>query len=486
MLSFFLCLAILIAGYFWYGAYVEKSCQPLIDDRKTPAYKHEDDIDYVPMDTSRVFLIQLLNIAGLGPIFGALSGALWGPVVFLWITLGTLLAGGVHDYYSGIISERNNGVSISEVIGKYLGRRPRYAARALSILLLLLSGVTFTTVAAGMLTKISPLWMNYNFWLIVLLLYYFLATFVPIDKVIGRLYPFFGVCLFFMAVGVGVMLFVKGYHVPEITLKNLHPEHAQLWPMLFVTVSCGAISGFHATQSPLMARCLETERDAGKIFFGAMVCEGVITLIWAAVGCAFYRDTVGLSQAMVALQGTDNVVYDICHGLMGPRGALVALLGIIACPITSADTSLRSLRYTISDWFQLQQDSVNNRLMLSLPIVLLVGALTQLGVTPVWQYFSWLTQVLAMLVLWAASIYLFANKGNYWVTVIPATFMSMVCGTYILVDKIGLQIPAALAYPLGIAFAILCFWFFDKRTDAIVRGKLKLEDALVKEESLEK
>ena len=476
MISFFVCLAILIIGYFVYGGYVESCFQPPIDDRKTPAYRLEDDVDYVPMATPRVFLVQLLNIAGLGPIFGALSGALWGPVVFLWITFGTIFAGGVHDFCSGLLSERNDGGSISEIVGKYLGDIMKSIMRGFSVVLLILVGVVFTTGPAGLLTKITPEWMNFNFWLVILLAYYFIATFVPIDQVIGRIYPFFGFCLIFMALGVGTMLFVNGYHIPEIAFTNLHPQHTPIWPIMFITVACGAISGFHATQSPLMARCIKTERDAHKVFYGAMVCEGIIALIWAAAGTCFYGDAAGLQTAMATYKGAGGVVYDICKGLMGPVGTVIAMLGVIACPVTSADTAFRSARYTVCDWFKIDQSNWQKRLALSVPIIGIGAALTQIDFSIIWRYFSWTNQTLAMMVLWAGGIYLYANKGNYWIAIIPATFMSAVSCTYILMAKEGLKLSASFSYPVGIVFAIICFCLFWVRAKKIKNGQIDLAD----------
>lgn len=474
MISFFVCLAILIAGYFIYGGYVESCFRPPIDDRKTPAYRLEDGVDYVPMENWRVFLIQLLNIAGLGPIFGALQGALWGPAVFLWITFGTVFAGAVHDFISGLLSERNDGASISEIVGKYCGDIMTHVMRGFSVVLLILVGVAFTTGPAGLLTKISS--VGYNTWLIILLLYYFIATFLPVDKVIGRLYPVFGFCLIFMAVGVAVMLFAKGYTIPEITLTSLHPKHTPIWPIMFITVACGAISGFHSTQSPIMARCIKSERDAHKIFYGAMVCEGIIALVWAAAGCSFYHGTAGLGQALVTYKGAGGVVYDICSGLMGGLGTVIAMVGVIACPISSADTAFRSARYTIVDWMKIEQHTVAQRLKLSVPIILIGGALTQVNVTILWRYFSWTNQTLAMFVLWSGAMYLYANKGNAWIAIIPATFMSAVSSTYIMVAKEGLQMSYDIAYPLGIIFAIVAFCLFWKRARKIKNGELDIAD----------
>ena len=474
MISFFVCLAILIGGYFIYGGYVESCFRPPIDDRKTPAYRLEDGVDYVPMENWRVFLIQLLNIAGLGPIFGALAGAMWGPAVFLWITFGTVFAGGVHDFISGVLSERNDGASISELCGKYLGPTMRHIMRGFSVVLLILVGVAFTTGPAGLLTKITPL--SYNFWLVILLIYYFCATFLPVDKLIGKLYPFFGFCLIFMAVGVGTMLFAEGYHVPEIALTNMHPKGTPIWPIMFITVACGAISGFHSTQSPIMARCIKSERDCHKIFYGAMVCEGIIALIWAAAGVSFYGNTAGLGEAFVKYHGAGGVVYDICSGLMGYLGTVIAMIGVIACPVSSADTAFRSARYTLVDWFKIDQHTLASRLKLALPIITVGGILTQVDVTILWRYFSWTNQTLAMLVLWSGAMYLYANKGNAWIAIIPATFMSAVSCTYILVAKEGLQLGTGIAYPVGIAFAIVAFCLFWKRAKKVDRGELDIAD----------
>lgn len=479
MVSFFLCLAALIIGYFTYGKYVENVIEP--DDRATPAYTLSDGSDFVPMETARIFLIQLLNIAGLGPIFGALAGAMWGPSVFLWITLGTIFAGGVHDLFSGMISVRNNGGSISELVGKYLGPVMKNVMRVFSVVLLILVGVTFTSGPAGLLDKITPSFLTIRFWLVVLIIYYFIATFLPIDKVIGKIYPFFGFCLIFMAVGVGTMLFVKGYKIPEITLANLHPSKTPIWPFMFVSVACGAISGFHATQSPLMARCIKSERVAKKVFYGAMVGEGIIALIWAAAGVAIYGGTGGLAEALKTYNGQGGVVYDICQQLMGPVGVVIAMIGVIACPVSSADTAYRSARLTLSDWFKYDQKPAKNRLLLTVPLLGIGAVLTQVDYSIIWRYFSWSNQTLAMIALWSAGIYLVINKKNYLIAVIPATFMSAVSASYILIAPEGLGLSAGISYSGGILFSILCLALFilkSKKVDfslADAKGKNNLK-----------
>lgn len=458
MISFFVCLFILIGGYFTYGAYVDKVFGA--DDRETVVKRLADGADFVEMHPAKIFLIQLLNIAGLGPIFGAIAGALWGPQVFLWITFGTIFAGGVHDYLSGMLSMRQDGASISEVVGANLGNGMKQVMRIFSIVLLVLVGVAFSTGPAGLLAMLTPDSLTKNFWLVVVLIYYFIATFVPIDKVIGRIYPIFGICLVVMAVGVGAGILLQGYTIPEITFENLHPKGTAVWPFMFVTVACGAISGFHATQSPLMARCIGDERNGRKIFYGAMVLEGIIALVWAAAGVAFYNTTGGLQEAITLYNGQGGVVYEICNTLLGPAGAVIAMVGVIACPISSADTAYRSARLTIADTFKMEQKSFKNRLIITVPLLAVGAALTQIDVTIIWRYFSWSNQTLAMIALWAAGTYLAKYKKNFWIAIIPATFMSAVSCTYILMAPEGFKLSSMISYPAGIIFAVACFCIF--------------------------
>lgn len=376
MITFFICLFILIIGFVIYGKFVESVFKPT--DKPTPAIAHEDGVDYIPLPTWKVFMIQLLNIAGLGPIFGAIAGALWGPVVFFWIVIGTIFSGAVHDYLSGMISLRHNGASISEVVGMYLGDKMKTIMRIFSVVLLVLVGTVFMTGPAMLLAKLTPDTLDTNFWLVVVLIYYFLATLLPIDKIIGKIYPVFGVCLIIMAVGVAAGIIAGGWHMPEMTLQNLHPKDLPIWPLMFITVACGATSGFHATQSPLMARCMRTEKDGRIVFYGAMVAEGIIALIWAAAGVAFYETTGGLAKALAAA-GPGGVVYDVCFGTLGVFGGLLAMVGVIACPITSGDTAFRSARYTLADWFKLDQVSGVKRLYLAIPLLAIGGALSQIN-----------------------------------------------------------------------------------------------------------
>ena len=488
MISFLLCLALLIIGYFVYGKIVDNTFGP--DDRETPAVRINDGVDYVVMPQWKLFLVQLLNIAGLGPIFGALQGALWGPVVFLWITFGTIFAGGVHDYFSGMMSERNDGASIAEVTGKYLGPVMQNIMRVFSVVLLIMVGTVFAVGPAGLIVTLcknsgmSGVLTTTLFWLIIILVYYFIATFISIDAIIGKIYPVFGICLIIMAVGVIFGIFTNpAYTIPEIwaNFSNMHPSNTPIWSFMFITVACGAISGFHSTQSPLMARCMKSEKQGHFVFYGAMVCEGVIALIWAAAGCALYTITdgkmAGLAEALSA--GQSAAIYDVCSKTMGGVGIALAMIGVVICPITSGDTAFRSARLTLADWLKLDQDSYGNRLKLCVP-VLGVGAFLGIGnalgfinYTVIWRYFSWTNQTLAMIVLWAASMYLFKEKKNYWITAVPATFMSAVSCTYFVLapECLGKMINTyadgklvayntAVAYPIGIVFAIAMLALF--------------------------
>ena len=462
MITFFICLAILIIGYFFYGRVVEGLFHP--DDKPTPAVLHPDGVDYVPMKEWKAFLIQLLNIAGLGPIFGALAGALWGPVVFLWIVLGTVFGGAVHDYVSGMLSIRNDGASLAELVGKYLGTTIKHIMRVFSVILLVMVGTVFTVGPAGLLARLTPNMLNVTFWTVVVLIYYFLATLLPIDKIIGRIYPVFGICLVIMALGIGIMTVVRnGSHpMQELTFANLHPKGTPIWPMMFVTVACGAISGFHATQSPMIARTLTSERQGRRVFYGAMVSEGIIALIWAAAGIAFYGGVNGLAGAGA---NAANLVYEMSFSLLGPVGGVLAMIGVIACPITSGDTALRSARLTIADWFKLDQVSMKNRLVLTFPLLAIAYAISLVDYSIVWRYFAWSNQTLAVFTLWAGSVFMAKKFGKAisFILVIPAMFMSAVCSTYILFAPEGLHLSANVAYPIGLAFAIVCFIVFAVR-----------------------
>lgn len=480
MLSFLICLALLVASYFTYGRMVDNTFAP--DDRETPAVAINDGVDYVVLPAWKLFLVQLLNIAGLGPIFGAMQGALWGPIVFLWITFGTIFAGAVHDYFSGMLSERNNGASISEVIGIYLGPVMKTIMRVFAVVLLIMVGTVFAVGPAGLIVKlltekgVSGPFAQTTVWLGIILLYYFIATFISIDKIIGKIYPVFGICLIVMAIGVAVGIPVNGYAIPEIFTHfgSMHPQGTPVWSFMFITVACGAISGFHSTQSPLMARCLKSERQGHFVFYGAMVAEGCIALIWAAAGCSLYAVTGGQNTGLAEIlaDGQSAAIYDVCIKTMGPVGVILAMLGVVACPITSGDTAFRSARLTLSDWFKIDQESYANRLKLCIP-VLGIGAflgfgntLGLLSYTVIWRYFSWTNQTLAMIVLWAGAMYLAKEGKNYLICAVPAVFMSAVSITYFFMapECLGM-IPALknntmVAYPAGVIAAVLFLSIF--------------------------
>ena len=467
MISLFISLVVLFAGYILYGKVTEKMFSP--DDRATPAVTVNDGVDFVPMKTWKAFLVQLLNIAGTGPIFGALMGAVFGPVVFLWIVFGSILGGAVHDYMSGMISSRHQGASIAELSGSYLGKTAKVLMRIFSVVLLVLCGTVFVTSPAGLLDKLTPDFMNGTFWTVIILAYYLLATLLPIDKLIGKLYPIFGILLITMAVSVicGIMFSGGKYIIPEISPQNLHPSGTPIWPYMFITVACGAVSGFHATQSPMIAKCIKSEKEGRKIFYGAMISESVIALVWAAAGVAFYGSTQLLSEALSG--GASNVVYEISTGVLGVFGGILAIAGVIVCPITSGDTAFRSARLILAESFSLNQKSIKNRLLITIPLLLIGGLLTWFaivndnGFQVIWRYFSWSNQTLAMIALWVSTAYLM-KKGKYrfgsLITAIPASFMTAVSITYILMAKEGFRINQTVSYIAGIAVAVVLFGIY--------------------------
>lgn len=457
MISLIIALIVLLAGYCIYGRFVEKVFGP--DDRKTPAIEINDGVDCVPLKPWKAFLIQLLNIAGTGPIFGALMGACFGPVVFLWIVFGSILGGGVHDYMSGMISCRNEGASIAELSGTYLGRVAKWIMRVFSVILLLLTGTVFVNSPAALIARLTPDFLDEQFWIVIILLYYVLATLLPIDKVIGKLYPIFGVLLILMAVCVLGGIFVGGYTIPEISFTNMHPKNLPIWPYMFITVACGAISGFHSTQSPMIAKCITSEKQGRSIFYGAMIAESVIALIWAAAGVAFYGTTELLNNALSTL-GQSGTVYQISESMLGVVGGALAIVGVVICPITSGDTAFRSARLILAEVTHLDQTKVRNRLIITIPLLGIGTLLTQLDFNVLWRYFSWSNQTLAMIVLWIATAYL-VREGKYLlsslITAIPAAFMTAVSVTYILIADEGFRLAPAFDYPAGIILALVFF-----------------------------
>lgn len=436
---------------------------------QTPAYRLKDGVDYIPMPTWKIFMIQFLNIAGLGPIFGAILGAKFGTASFLWIVLGSVFAGAVHDFLSGFLSLRKNGASLPEIIGSYLGKRFEKVMCGFIVLLMVLVGVVFVAGPAGLLAKLTPDTFDTMFWILVIFLYYIFATLLPIDKIIGKVYPLFAMALLFMAVGILVMLFVNHPDLPELTdgLKNQHPAGLPIFPIMFVSIACGAISGFHATQSPLMARCIKNERYAYPVFYGAMITEGIVALIWAAAATYFFHNH-GMEENNASV-----VVEAITKEWLGTIGGVLAILGVIAAPITSGDTAFRSARLIIADFLHIEQKSISKRLIICIPMFLVsIGILIyslndKNGFEMIWRYFAWTNQTLAVFTLWTLTVFLQQNHKAYIVTLLPALFMTMVCGTYIFVAPEGLSLPYGISLVIGgcITIAVLlCFIYAVRKT----------------------
>lgn len=476
MITLIAAFALLILGYVVYGAFVERVFGP--DERETPAFAVNDGVDCIPLKTWRAFLIELLNIAGTGPIFGALMGAMFGPVVFLWIVFGSILGGAVHDYLTGMISSRHGGVSIVELSGIYLGKGARFVIRIFATILLILIGTVFITSPAALLSFLSPEPLKMSFWLTVIIAYYVVATLLPIDKLIARLYPFFGIVLIIMAAGIIFGLVTGGYHIPEISLQNMHPEGLPIWPFMFITVACGAISGFHSTQAPIISKCIQSEKDGRKVFYGAMICEATIALVWAAAGVSFYESTAALGAQITAV-GQSGVVYQISEELLGVFGGILAVIGVAICPISSGDTAFRSARLILAEWLHLDQSLLKNRLFLTTPLLAVGALLSQLDFDILWRYSSWANQTLAMVALWVISSYLVRRGKNplySLVTALPAAFMSAVTFTYILMASEGLGLTASIAYPAGLVFALLLFCLHLWHLRLKLQGKLPAQE----------
>jgi carbon starvation protein CstA len=463
MVSFLIGIAALIGGYFVYSKIVEKVFK-VEPNRQTPAVRINDGVDFVVIPTWRAVLIQFLNIAGTGPIFGAIAGALWGPAAFCWIVFGCIFAGATHDYFCGMLSLRNDGITIAELVGKYLGKNSKYIMRVFSVVLLIFVGVVFVYTPAQVLNVlIDPNNESvFTATLMIIMIYYICATILPIDKLIGRIYPVFGAALLIMSVGISVMLFATGEiaSIPEFTFENLHPYGNALFPFLFISIACGAISGFHATQSPLMARCIRNEMDGRKVFYGAMILEGIVAMIWAAAAMGHFGSQEGLAEAGSAA----TVVAKVSVELMGVVGGALAILGVVACPITSGDTAFRSARLTIADALRFDQKPVKNRFIVALPLfaigiaLVLWSQVSAENFGKVWRYFAWSNQTLATIALWAISAYLAKTAKNYWIALIPATFMTVVVTSYIITADEGfgplianVTGNAAASYTVGIA-----------------------------------
>lgn len=472
MITFLISVLLLVSGYLIYGKVVERfiGVDPA---RTTPAYDREDGIDYMPMPTWKVFVIQFLNIAGLGPIFGAIMGAAYGPAAYLWIVIGCIFMGAVHDFFAGMMSIESTGANMPDITGKYLGKTMKGVMSFVVSFLLLAVGVSFVTGPSDLIASLTG--VSKEIWLYVIFAYYLFATLLPIDKIIGLVYPYMGAALLFMAVGVGVMLVVgdlMGTHemieLTPATLKNWHfaPESNILVPMLFIVISCGAISGFHSTQSPLMARCLKNEKYARPVFYGAMIAEGIVAMIWATAAMAYFGGPEGLNSAMsdgimidgVLTKVTPAIAVDlICKSWLGKVGAVIAVIGVVVCPITSGDTAFRSLRLTIADFFRSDQKPISRRLIVCIPIFALAYFCCKMDFSTVWNYVGIGNQVLAVIVLWTAAAYLISRGKPHWMCSLPAAFLSFVCVSYFLMAPFkagGLHLDPAIGYVAGVAVAI--------------------------------
>jgi carbon starvation protein CstA len=478
MITLSVSLIILFLGYWIYSKYIEKVFGADAD-RSTPALTMADGVDYIPMPWWRILLIQFLNIAGLGPIFGAVAGAMWGPVAYIWIVLGSVFAGAVHDYFSGMLSVKHNGLSITEIVGIYMGTATKQFMRAFTILLMVIVGAVFIMGPARILAGYTPDGVSMTFWIWVVFFYFVLATMLPIDKIIGRIYPVFGFALLFMAIGLIISLLVNGYHIPELnpaSMRNFHSEAGRfpIFPMLFITIACGAISGFHATQSPLMARCITNEKYGRRVFYGAMIIEAVVAMIWATISMSFFGGINELNGIMLEYQGNAAwVVNEISNSLLGTLGGLLALLGVVAAPITSGDTAFRSARLIVADFLKLKQGPVVNRLLISIPLFTVGYLLTRMDFSVIWRYFAWSNQTLATIVLWTITVYLVNQNKNYWITLIPAVFMTAVITTYLFLAPEGFALGKNISYTAGLSITALSivFFIFYKRKMAKAPGQ---------------
>lgn len=477
MYSFVVSLVALVAGYFIYGRVVEKVFG-VDSSRKTPAITKADGVDYIPMPAWKVYMIQFLNIAGTGPIFGAIMGAKFGPSAYLWIVFGCIFAGAVHDYMTGMLSIRNNGAGLPDLVGEYLGKGTKTFILAFSIIVLMLVGTVFVFSPALILGDIAGDGSKIAImaWVGVIFLYYLLATLMPIDKIIGRIYPVFSFALLFMAVALMVCLFVKWPVLPEIWdgLGNLGESKGLLsgqpvFPCLFITIACGAVSGFHATQSPLMARCVADEKLGRPVFYGAMITEGIVALIWATVASWFFYGGGAAEVGPGLSAAAPEVVVKVSEGWLGILGGILAILGVVAAPITSGDTAFRSARLIVADFLRLPQKPIRNRLIISIPLFILASFLLwyniadEDGFNVIWRYFGWANQTLAVFMLWTATAYLVKYRGgmSFMLTLLPAAFMTAVCVTYLCVAKIGLNLPVTWNWYIGISTFVLSLAVFS-------------------------
>lgn len=465
MISFFVCLAALIIAYFTYGKFMERVLK-INPNSSVPSQTMYDGLDYIPMPAWKTFLIQFLNIAGLGPIFGAILGAAYGPVAFLWITLGGIFLGAVQDFASGTLSVRNGGMNFPDLVGKYLGSNTKQVMRVLTLMLMILVGTVFMSGPAAVLAGYTPI--DTMIWLFIIFFYYILATLLPIDKIIGKIYPIFGAVLFIMAILMFYVLFFQGYgaNLTEITFENMKTDNVSfpIIPTMLITIACGAISGFHTTQSPLMARCMNNEKECRPVFFGAMICESIIALIWAAIAMAFFGSTAGLNEIIAETGGNAATIIDmITSSTLGKVGIALVILGVVFAPITTGDTAFRMARLITADFIKLDQHKIKNRLYLSLPIFAIAFALTQIDFDIIWRYFAWFNQVLAAFALWTICAYM--RESKYLVCfILPAIIMTFVVTLYILFAKQGFSIDYTISAIISAIFtAIVTTLFFRKK-----------------------
>ena len=459
MYSFFICFIVLIVSYFVYGKFIER-ISGVDETRQTPAFRLEDGVDYIPMSKIKNFLVHFLNIAGLGPIFGAIQGALFGPVAFIWITLGTIFIGGVHDFFSGFMSMRNDGLTMPNIISKYLGTKIQKIMAVLIVITGILVSATFAKGAADLLTTLTDI--PVLIWLTVIFIYFLIATVFPVDKIIGKVYPIFGALLLLMAVLMtGALILNPGYSIPEFTTQGLYLTDKSIFPYLFVTIACGAISGFHASQSPIVARCVENERDARPVFFGAMVLEGLVALCWAAIAMAFFH---GQPQLAVIYGASPSVgVYEMAKTLVGPIGLVLTIIGVVICPITSGDTALRSSRITIADELNLNHEKMISRLKIAVPLFLVAFGLTFVDFSLIWRYFAWSQLIVATIVLYSASAYLRKTEKPYIIALIPAIVCTLIAFGYILQSPEGLRLPSMISNIISIIATTITTIIFLKK-----------------------
>ena len=476
MYSFLISIVALVLGYLLYGAFVERAFGP-DPNRRTPAIEKADGVDFIVMPTWKVYMIQFLNIAGTGPIFGAIMGAKFGPASYLWIVLGCIFAGAVHDYMCGMLSVRHGGASFPDLVGDYLGKRTQKVMLVFSVVLLLLVGTVFVYSPALILGDLAGDGTRGSImlWVGIIFVYYLIATLLPIDKVIGKIYPVFAVALLFMAVALMVCLFIKWPSLPEVWdglggwSEKAGLKDQPIFPCLFITIACGAISGFHATQSPLMARCIKSEKLGRSVFYGSMITEGLVALVWAAVSSWFFFDGGAAAVGSDTSAAAPTVVTKVSENWLGLTGGILAILGVVAAPITSGDTAFRSARLIIADFVHLPQKAIGRRLTIAVPLFVASAFLLWYniadanGFNTVWRYFGWSNQALAVFMLWTATAYFVKKKGGLWylITLLPALFMTAVCVTFILVDKIGFRLPQSLAPWIGLGtFVISTILFY--------------------------